>query len=55
MKQTMDLKEAIEILEISSIEKIEIDFLKKKYRKLALQNHPDKNGNSEESKEKFQK
>jgi DnaJ-class molecular chaperone len=28
--------------------------LKKKYYKLALENHPDKNGNTEESKKKFQ-
>ena len=29
--------------------------IKKAYRKLSLQNHPDRNNNSEESKKKFQK
>jgi hypothetical protein len=34
---------------------LSLDTLKKKYHKLALIHHPDKNGNSIEAKEKFQK
>ena len=52
----MELQEAIEILELENdIHKITLDFLKKKYHKMALKNHPDKNGNTIKSKEKFQK
>ena len=53
----MDLIQAMEIMEIEmdEITKITLGTLKKKYHKLALLNHPDKNGNSVEAKEKFQK
>ncbi len=55
----MNYKLAFEILEIDMSEKkysdINLECLKKQYHKLALQNHPDKNGNTQESKEKFQK
>jgi curved DNA-binding protein CbpA len=54
----MNYKTALEILEIDMFEKkysdINLEYLKKQYHKLALQNHPDKNGNTKESKEKFQ-
>jgi curved DNA-binding protein CbpA len=54
----MNYKKALEVLEIDTNEKkysdINLEYLKKQYHKLALQNHPDKNGNTKESKEKFQ-
>lgn len=54
----MDFKTACEILEIDTTSKksnnITLEYLKKRYHKLALQNHPDKRGNTLESKEKFQ-
>lgn len=50
----MDISNACEILEIEDIKSITLDQLKKKYHKLALQNHPDKNGNTPESTKKFQ-
>ena len=51
----MDLIQAMEIMEIEmdEITKITLGTLKKKYHKLALLNHPDKNGNSIEATEKF--
>ena len=55
----MNYIDAFSILEIdisnTSYNNITLEYLKKKYHMLALQNHPDKNGNTSESKERFQK
>lgn len=48
----MDIKKALEILEINTNE-VTLKNLKKNYHRLALQKHPDKNGNTAESNETF--
>jgi hypothetical protein len=50
----MDLNKALLILEIGQLTNLTEEYVKKKYHKLALINHPDKNGNSLESTNKFQ-
>lgn len=50
----MNCKEALEIMNINHYNDITQEFLKKQYRKMALQHHPDKCGNSPESNVKFQ-
>jgi curved DNA-binding protein CbpA len=55
----MNYKDAFEILEIdfahTKYEDLSLEYLTKQYRKLALKNHPDNNGNTDESTKKFQK
>jgi DnaJ-class molecular chaperone len=55
----MDIQQAFEILDINlneiKISDITQEYIKKKYHKQALINHPDKNGSTLVSKEKFQK
>jgi DnaJ-class molecular chaperone len=49
----MDIQKALEILECDNAN-ITLPSLKKQYYKLALRNHPDKNGNTLESTQRFQ-
>ena len=53
----MNLLEALDILEIKheNTTSLTMEYLKSRYHRLALKNHPDKNGNTMESKERFQK
>jgi hypothetical protein len=49
----MDIQTACEILEIDIIKIVDLDYVRRQYRKMALQHHPDKNDGSKESNEKF--
>lgn len=49
----MDIQRACEILEIDVIQIVDLDNVRRQYRKLALQHHPDKNDGSLESNERF--
>ena len=52
----MNLKDALEILEIDSkYNDLTLEFINKRYRKLALKYHPEKNGDTKESTEHFKK
>jgi hypothetical protein len=51
----MNINDALNILHIDNLTNIDLQSLKKRYHKMALQHHPDKNGNTIESKEHFQK
>ena len=51
----MNLTDALNILHVDNLANIDLQSLKKRYHKMALQHHPDKNGNTIESKEHFQK
>lgn len=53
--ESMNLQRALDELELTLDSRMEPEFIKKQYHKLALKWHPDKNENKEEATEKFKK
>lgn len=51
----MNLQRALDELELTQDNEMDIEYIKKKYHKLALKWHPDKNKNKEYATEKFKK
>ena len=47
--------EAIDILELNATNPLTLEDIKKQYKRIALKHHPDKNGNTATSNERFQK
>jgi curved DNA-binding protein CbpA len=54
-EKQIDHVEAMKILEINKKKGLTMEYIKKQYHNLSLKNHPDKNGNTSESNEKFKK
>lgn len=55
--EPMNIKIALILLDITDIELTQLtpEYVKRKYHKMALMNHPDKNGNTIEATKKFQR
>jgi len=52
---SFELHEAVRYFEISDREELTREFIKKKYKRLSLTHHPDRNGNDESSIQEMQK
>ena len=52
----MEINRALKVMEMNTmpISVIDVNVVKRQYKKMALKLHPDKNGNTPESNEKFQ-
>jgi curved DNA-binding protein CbpA len=55
--EPMNIQIALILLDITDIELTQLtpEYIKRKYHKMALRNHPDKNGNTTEATKKFQR